>query len=105
MEIPIIKKQMVSINNDMDRVKTKIWPKGTYLVAGDSMLGHTDETRMPKKFRVKVRLFPGSKTEDIFSCIVPLLEKILDYVIFHVGSNDAIDYVASDIIKKILQVK
>ena len=28
-----------------------------------------------------------------------------DYVILHVGTNDAIDYKASDIVKKILQLK
>ena len=28
-----------------------------------------------------------------------------DYVTLHVGTNDAIDYEASDIVKKILQVK
>ena len=95
-----------SINNgDTDRVKTKTWPKGTCLVTEDSMLGHIDETRISRKFKVKVRPFPGAKTEDIFHYIVPLLEKMPHYVILHVGTNDAIDYEASDIVKKILQVK
>ena len=92
-------------NNDTDGVKTKTWPKGTCLVTGDSMLGHIDETLMSRKFKVKVRPFPGAKTEDMFHYLVPLLEKMLDYVILHVGTNDAIDYKASDIVKKILQVK
>ena len=92
-------------NNDTDRVKTKTWSKGTCLVTGDSMLGHIDETRMSRKFKVKVRPFPGAKTEDMFHYLVPLLEKMPDYVIIHVGINDAIDYEASDIVKKILQVK
>ena len=92
-------------NNDTDGVKTKPWPKGTCLVTGDSMLGHIDETRMSRKFKVKVRPFPGAKTEEMFHYLVPLLEKMPDYVIHHVGTNDAIDYEASDIVKKILQVK
>ena len=92
-------------NNDTDGVKTKTWPKGTCLVTGDSMLGHIDETLMSRKFKVKVRPFPGAKTEEMFHYLVPLLEKMRDYVILHVGANDAIDYEASDIVKKILQVK
>ena len=70
------------------------------------MLGHIDETRMSKKFKVKVRPFPRAKTEDIFHYLVPLLEKMLNYVIvLHIGTNDAMNYKASDIAKKILQVK
>ena len=34
-----------------------------------------------------------------------LLEKMLDYVILHVSTNDAMDYEARAIVKKILQVK
>ena len=41
----------------------------------------------------------------MFHYLVPLLEKMPDYIILHVGTNDAIDYEASDIVKKILQVK
>ena len=41
----------------------------------------------------------------MFHCLVTLLEKMPDYVILHVGTYDAIDYEASYIVKKILQVK
>ena len=95
-----------SINNDYtDRVKTKTWPKRTCLVMGDSMLEHIDETRMSRKFKVKVRPFSGAKTEDMLDYLVPLPEKMSDYVILHVGTNNAIDHEASDIVKKIIQVK
>ena len=95
-----------SINNDYtDRVKTKTWPKRTCLVMGDSMLEHIDETRMSRKFKVKVRPFSGAKTEDMLDYLVPLPEKMSDYVILHVGTSNAIDYEASDIVKKIIQVK
>ena len=89
-------------NNETGRVKTKAWAKGICLVMGDSMLGHIDETRMSRKFKLKVRPFPGAKTEDMFHYLVPLLEKMP--VIHHVGTNDAVDYKASAIVKKI-QVK
>ena len=71
-------------NNDTNRVKTKTWPKGTFLVTEDSMFGQTDETQMSRKFNVKVRTFPGAKTEDMFHYLVPLLEKIPDCIIVHV---------------------
>ena len=92
-------------NNDTDRVMTKAWPKGTCLVTGDSILEYIDETRMSRKFKVKVRFFPGAKTEDMFHYLVPMLEKRPDYVILHVCANDAMDYKARGIVKKILQVK
>ena len=69
------------------------------------MLGHTDETRMSRKSKVKVRPIPGAKTEDMFHYLVPLLEKMPNYFILHVGTNDAIDYEVSYIVKKIVQVK
>ena len=58
-----------------------------------------------------IRPFPGAKQKTclttlcMFHYLVPLLEKMPDYVILHVGTNDAIDYEASYIVKKILQVK
>ena len=53
-----------------------------------------------------IRPFPGAKQKTclttlcMFHYLVPLLEKMPDYVILHVGANDA-----SYIVKKILQVK
>ena len=41
----------------------------------------------------------------MFHYVVPLLENMLNYVILHVGTNDVIDYEASDFMKKTLQVK
>ena len=70
------------------------------------MLGHIDETRMSRTSKVKVRPFPGAKTEDmLFHYLVPLLEKMPDYVTHHVGTSDAMDYEASAIVKKIIQLK
>ena len=60
---------------------------------------------MSRKFNVKARPFPRAKTEDMFHYLVPLLGKMLDYVIIQEGTNDVVDHEASEIIKKILQVK
>ena len=56
------------------------------------------------RLKVKVGSFPGAKT-DIFYYLVPLLEKNPDYVILHVGTNDAVDHQSSDIISKIFKLK
>ena len=67
------------------------------------MLSYIDETRMSREFNLKERSFTGGKTDDMFHYLVPLLEKNPDYVILHVGTNDAVDHQSSDIISKILK--
>ena len=69
------------------------------------MLSYLDETRMLRKFNVKVRSFHGAKTDVMFYYLVPLLEKNPDYVIMHVGAKDAIDHQSNDIISKIFELK
>ena len=56
------------------------------------MLGHIDETRMSRIFKVKVQSFPGVKIEDMFHYLVSLLEKMPGYVKLPVGTNDATDF-------------
>ena len=46
-------------------------------------------------FKVKIRTFPGAKTEGMFHYLVSLLERASDYVILHIGTNDAMVYEAS----------
>ena len=56
---------------------------------------------------IKEQPFPGAKTKNMFHSLPFAIarKQILDYVILHVGTNDAIDYEASDIVRKTLQVK
>ena len=64
-----------------------LWPAGTTLIVGDSMLGGIEESRLgPKR---KVRSFPGATIADMFQYIVPLLRKKPSRVVAHVGTNDA----------------
>ena len=67
------------------------------------MLNYIDETRMSRKFNVKVRSFPGAKP-DMFHYSVPLLEKNPDYIILHVGTNNAVDHQSNDITSKIFEL-
>ena len=54
------------VDSISSKAKTKAWPGGTCLVTGDSMLSYIDKTRLSRKFNVKVRSFPGAKTDDMF---------------------------------------
>ena len=58
-----------------------------------------------RKFNVKVRSFPSAKTNDMFYNLVPLLEKNPDYVILHVGTNDAVNHQSNNITSKIFKLK
>ena len=60
---------------------------------------------MPRKFNVKVRSFPGVKTDDMFYYLVLLLEKNPDYVILHGGTNDAVDHQSNEIFSKTFKLK
>ena len=46
-------------------------------------------------FKVKIRTFPGAKTEGMFQYLVSLLEKTSDYAILHIGTNDVMVYETS----------
>lgn len=77
--------------------------KRTCPVTGESISGHIDETRMPRKFNIQTESFCSVKTEGVFHYIVQLLETIPHYITIYVGANNFIDYIASEIIKKTLQ--
>ena len=49
------------VDSTSSKAETKAWPRGTCLFTGDSVLIYIDKTRMPRKFYVKVRPFPGAK--------------------------------------------
>ena len=81
------------------------WPKGTCVVAGDSMLEGIDERKMSSKRLIKVRKFPGATIDDMQHYLVPILEKKPDHIILHVGTNDAINHEGREIVDKLLKLK
>ena len=81
------------------------WEKGTILVVGDSMLAGLREAKLSKSKTIKVRYFPGGKTEDLQYHLIPYLKKKPDNIIIHVGTNDS-PYKTEDLIyKELLNVK
>ena len=82
------------------------FPKGTCLIAGDSMLARIEENRLKSgKHMIKVRYFPSACTDDMFDYMKPLLRKLLDYIILHIGTNDALDNTSREILNKIFKLK
>ena len=75
------------------------WKKGTTLVFGDSMLAGLREAKLSRSKRIKVRYFPGGKTEDLQYHLIPYLKKKPDNIILHIGTNNSLMY------KELLNVK
>ena len=56
----------ITFKNSKQVLPDHPFPKGTFLIAGDSMLAGTDENRLKTgKHKVKVRYFPDARTDDI----------------------------------------
>ena len=51
------------------------WRKGTTLITGDSMIASLREAKLSIKKKIKVRFFPGAKTEDLMFHLIPNLKK------------------------------
>ena len=86
-------------------LKPDEWKKGTTLVIGDSMLAGFREAKLSRNKKIKVRFFPGAKTEDLQYHPIPYLKKKPGNIIIHIGTNDS-PYKSEDLIyKEFLNVK
>ena len=66
--------------------------KRLVFIAGDSIVQHVHGWELSDaKQRVAVKLFSGSKTEDMADYLKPLMRKTPDEIIVHVGTNDVKD--------------
>ena len=64
-----------------------------------------EELLSNKKHQVKVSCCRGATVEDMFDYVKPILIRKPDYVVLHVGSNDAKDMTSRNILDKLLQLK
>ena len=85
----------VQINSKAIDVK---WPKGTVAIVGDSIMSGIRELLKIDKHNVKVRFFRGGTIEDMEDNIKPVLKREPDYIILHVGTNNATNSTAHDIL-------
>ena len=94
------KKQPKETNNN------SLWPSGTCVIVGDSMVNSIDEKRLSKKHgNVKVFHFSGARIEDINQYIIPIIKKQPDYLILHVWSNDATTNTSKKVVDNLLILK
>ena len=81
-----------------------LWPNGTTLITGSSILLGVEESRL-KKYNVKIRPFPGATVDDMFDYLIPLLKKEPSYIILQIGSNDSPSKTCDEILDEILNLK
>ena len=82
----------ITFTNNKQLLSDRPFPKGTCLVVGDSILAGIDENRLSTgKHKVKVRYFPGARTDDMYDYMKPLFRKSLDYIILQIGTNCAVN--------------
>ena len=95
----------ITFTNNKQLLSDYPFPKGTCPIVGDSMLAGIDENRLTTgKHKVKVRYFLGARTDDMYAYMKPLLRKLPDYIILHIGTNDALNYTSREIFDKIFKL-
>ena len=90
-------------NNNVNENSTHLWKPNTVLIVGDSMLNGLIEKRIGNN--VKVRLFSGARIKDMYSYLVPLMEKKPKHVIVHISTNDAVNKTHEELTNEMLQLK
>ena len=96
----------ITFKNNKQVLPDHPFSKGTCLIVGDSELAGIDENRLKTgKQKVRVRYFPGARTDDMYDYMKPLLQKLPNYIIFHIGTNDALDNTSREILDKILKLE
>ena len=70
------------------------------------MLAGIEENQLKTgKHKVTVKYFPGARTDDMHDHMSPLLWKLPDYIILHIGRKDAFDNTSRKIFEKIIKLK
>ena len=81
-------------------------PSGTCVIVDDTMVNGIDEKGLSKKHgNVKVFHFSGARIEGINQYILPIIMKQPDYLILHVGTNDATTNTSKKIVEDSLILK
>ena len=75
-----LKEKIPVLNSDQ-------WKKRTVLIVGDSILAGLREAKISRIKRIKVRYFPGGKTEDLQYHLISYLKKEPDNIIIHISTN------------------
>ena len=99
------------IDNNMNESNSKLkhqglYPNGTTVIVGDSIINGVIEERINKKDRpVKVRNFPGATVADMEHYLIPIIQKKPSNIILHVGTNDAKNLPSRTVLDNLLKLK
>ena len=77
----------------------------TCVITGDSIINGVDERKISSSRKVKVRSFPGARIQDMYHYLMPIIEKEPDYIILHIGTNDAVTSEPQQIVDDLLALK
>ena len=79
-----------TMNESLSKQKYQgLYPSGTTIIVGDSIINGVIEERINKKDRpVKVRNFPGATVADMEHYLIPVIQKKPSNIILHVGTYD-----------------
>ena len=93
-------------NQPQETNNKSLWPSGTCVIVGDSMINSIDEKGLSKKYgNNKVVHFPGAKIEDINQYIIIIIKKQPDYLFPHIGTNHATTNTSKKIVNNLLILK
>ena len=94
----------ISVNNVFN-FDAHPWPKNTILIAGDSMINGINEKRISTNFKsVKVRCLSGVTIDDMYFNLIPLLRKKPAALVLHVGTDNSLNEISSQIYDKLLNL-
>ena len=92
--------QRDKISQDQD-----IYPPGTCVIMGDSILNGLIEENLSKQHNVRIRKYPGAIVDDLNYHVHPILRKKPKHIIIHIGTNDATRSTSREILDKLLKLK
>ena len=92
--------QRDKISNDQD-----IYPTGTCVIIGDSILNGLIEENLSKQLNVRIRKFLGATVDGLSYHLHPILCRKPKHIIIHIVTNDATRSTSREILDKLLKLK
>ena len=80
-------------------------PEGTICIAGDSILNEINGSLLYQKRLVKVRQFLEATITDMYDHLKPILKRLPEFLILHIGTNVTSKYTPGEIVDKVLALK
>ena len=95
-----------NMNESISKLKHQgLYPNGTTVIVGDSIINGVTEERINKKDRpVKVCNFPGATVADMEHYLIPIIQKKLSNIILNVGTNDAKNVLSRTVLDNLLKL-